>query len=130
MSDTEVMAIEATNGAKRGRGRPKKDPNAPKPVKHMANNGITDGTNGNDDGEMKKRGRQAKAKAPAPAPAPAKSGPSGAKRGRGRPKKSEATGAKRGRKPGKKAAQSEGSADEDSPPMDSNEDEGHEEEED
>jgi len=135
MSDTEVIVPEvAANGAKRGRGRPKKDPSAPKPVKSWAKNGTTslpktatNGTNGEETKEVKKRGRKPVVDKPVVEP---KTGPSPAKRGRGRPPKSASKKGKRGRKPGKKSAPIE-SAEEDSAPQDSNEDgeDGHEEHE-
>jgi len=130
-----VSEPQTNGGAKRGRGRPKKDPNAP--PKRSAAAAVTNNgdTNGQVDGDMKtKRGRTVRA--PAPAPVVKKAAPSGAKRGRGRPpkkggaspKKAKSGGGKRGRKPGpgKKAAApvTSDSADDESAPnnVDSNED--------
>jgi len=151
MSDSEVCGPEpaspeettaATNGAKRGRGRPKKAVTAAT-KKSVTNNGVsqTNGTNGSESEESalpKKRGRKPAADKPNKElkveSVSSSATTSGAKRGRGRPKKSESK-ARRGRgrpkKAAKKGTRSESIEDEDNTgDEDRPEDQEEEEEED
>lgn len=122
MSDIEVSGQQsspsetmAANGAKRGRGRPKKDNTkaAAKPKMSSVNNGVSqsNGTNGSESDQTstlpKKRGRKPRSVVENKEEKSVTT-KTAAKRGRGRPKKGRAgTPKKRGRKAAKKVSDSE-----------------------
>ena len=151
MSDTEVAAQESTspvetlsgNGAKRGRGRPKKEPKeVKKSAEKVTNNGVsnvlqTNGTNGSEIEEStlpKKRGRKPKAEKPNKELKTNNTlvATTAAKRGRGRPKKSvTSSAAKKGpKRANKKSSRSDSVEDEAEPNDDNTGDEDLEEEDD
>ena len=130
---TSPVETTTTNGAKRGRGRPKKSQKAvttKQQTKSTIDNGVSDtnGTNGSESETStlpKKRGRKPKADPPIEVKTSGAT-TAAAKRGRGRPKKSQSKAGrppKRGRKAAKNIGRNESDEDEAEPNDDNTGDE-------